>query len=62
MARTVLWCGFFIELNDGSFFKNVQIVFEAEKLANYDEVTKLGVGAPQNPPSGGKVILSLSNP
>ncbi len=35
----------FIELNDGSFFKNVQIVFEAEKLANYDEVTKLGVGA-----------------
>ncbi len=35
----------FIELNDGSFFKNVQIVFEAEKLTNYDEVTKLGVGA-----------------
>ncbi len=35
----------FIELNDGSFFKNVQIVFEAEHLENYTEITKLGVGA-----------------
>lgn len=35
----------FIELNDGSFFKNVQIVFEEEKLANYAEIAKLGVGA-----------------
>ncbi|MFA5575959.1 MAG: asparagine--tRNA ligase [Tissierellaceae bacterium] len=30
----------FIELNDGTFFKNLQIVFE-EKLENYNEVEKL---------------------
>ena len=35
----------FIELNDGSFFKNIQIVFEADSLPNYTEITKLGVGA-----------------
>ena len=35
----------FIELNDGSFFKNVQVVFEADDLANYADITKLGVGA-----------------
>lgn len=35
----------FIELNDGSFFKNIQIVFEADTLSNYVEITKLGVGA-----------------
>lgn len=35
----------FIELNDGSFFKNLQIVFEAEALSNYTEITKQGVGA-----------------
>ena len=35
----------FIELNDGSFFKNIQIVFEADKLANYDEISKQNVGA-----------------
>ena len=35
----------FIELNDGSFFKNIQIVFEADNLSNYAEITKLGVGA-----------------
>ena len=35
----------FIELNDGSFFKNIQIVFEADTLSNYAEITKLGVGA-----------------
>lgn len=35
----------FIELNDGSFFKNIQIVFEADNLPNYAEITKLGVGA-----------------
>ncbi len=35
----------FIELNDGSFFKSVQIVFEEEKLANFKEIAKLGVGA-----------------
>ena len=35
----------FIELNDGSFFKNIQIVFEADSLPNSTEITKLGVGA-----------------
>ena len=31
----------FIELNDGSFFKNVQIVFE-DTLSNFNEICKLG--------------------
>lgn len=35
----------FIELNDGSFFKNVQVVFEADKLNNYEEISKQNVGA-----------------
>ncbi|MDD3704453.1 MAG: asparagine--tRNA ligase [Clostridiaceae bacterium] len=34
----------FIELNDGSFFKNLQIVFE-ESLENFDDITKLSVGS-----------------
>ncbi len=34
----------FIELNDGSYFKGVQIVVEREKLANYDEVVSQNVG------------------
>lgn len=34
----------FIELNDGTFFKSVQIVFE-DKLENFKEIAKLGVGA-----------------
>ena len=32
----------FIELNDGTFFKNVQIVFNDE-LENYDEISKLTI-------------------
>ena len=35
----------FIELNDGSFFKSVQIVFERAKVGNYDEIAKQNVGA-----------------
>lgn len=35
----------FIELNDGSFFKSAQIVFEEESLANYKEIAKLNVGS-----------------
>ena len=35
----------FIELNDGSFFKNIQIVFERDNLANYDEIAAQNVGA-----------------
>lgn len=34
----------FIELNDGSFFKNIQIVYEADNIANFAEVSKYGVG------------------
>ena len=35
----------FIELNDGSFFKSVQVVFEDGKIDNYAEVSTLGVAA-----------------
>lgn len=34
----------FIELNDGSYFKNTQVVFEREFLENYDEIAKQNVG------------------
>ena len=34
----------FIELNDGTFFKSLQIVFE-DHLSNFKEIAKLGVGA-----------------
>ena len=32
----------FIELNDGSFFKNVQIVF-TDKLSNFNDISKLSI-------------------
>jgi len=35
----------FIELNDGTFFKNIQIVIEQEKLDNFDKIAKLNVGS-----------------
>lgn len=35
----------FIELNDGSFFKPVQVVYEAESLANYADIAKVNVSA-----------------
>ena len=35
----------FIEVNDGSFFKNIQIVFEEERLSNYEKIAKLSVGS-----------------
>lgn len=35
----------FIELNDGSCFKSVQVVFEAAKIDNYEEIAKLNVGS-----------------
>ncbi len=35
----------FLDLNDGSSFKGVQIVIEAEKLNNYDEISKLNTGS-----------------
>ena len=34
----------FIEINDGSFFKNIQVVFESD-LENYKDIAKLGTGS-----------------
>ena len=33
----------FIEINDGTFFKNLQVVFD-DSLENFQEIRKLGVG------------------
>lgn len=35
----------FLDLNDGTSFKGVQIVFDAEKLSNFDAVAKLNTGS-----------------
>lgn len=35
----------FIELNDGSFFKNLQIVIDESKLDNFKEVSKLAISS-----------------
>ena len=36
----------FVELNDGSYFRNLQIILEASKLDNYAEAVRaIGVGA-----------------
>lgn len=35
----------FIELNDGTFFKSVQIVYESEKIDNFAEVSKAPIAA-----------------
>ena len=35
----------FIELNDGSFFKSVQVVYESEFLDNFDEISKAPIAA-----------------
>lgn len=54
-GKTVTVCGWvrsvrdskafgFIDLNDGSHFKGVQIVFEDGKISNYKDVAKLNVG------------------
>ncbi len=34
----------FIEINDGSFFKTIQVVFD-DKLSNFNEISKLSVGS-----------------
>ena len=31
----------FIELNDGSYFKSVQVVFEASKVENYKQIASV---------------------
>ncbi|MBQ4100642.1 MAG: asparagine--tRNA ligase [Oscillospiraceae bacterium] len=54
--KTVTVCGWvktirdskslgFIEINDGSCFKNLQIVFEESKVSNFKEIAKQNVGA-----------------
>lgn len=35
----------FIELNDGTYFKNLQVVFEESRLENFKDVAKLSVGS-----------------
>ena len=35
----------FIDLNDGSYFKSVQVVFERDIVNNYDEIASQNVGA-----------------
>ncbi len=35
----------FIDLNDGSYFSSIQVVFERENLSNYDEIASMNVGA-----------------
>ena len=35
----------FIELNDGSFFNSLQIVFENETMDNFEQISKLNIGA-----------------
>ena len=35
----------FIELNDGSCFKSIQVVFERAAIDNYDEIARQNVGA-----------------
>lgn len=54
--RTLTVCGWvrtlrdqktfgFIDLNDGSCFKGVQVVMESAKLSNYEKIAKLNVGS-----------------
>ena len=46
----------FIEINDGTFFKNIQVVFENEILENYKEIASQNVGAALN--IQGKLVLT----
>ena len=38
----------FIELNDGSFFKSVQVVYEEEFIDNFEEISKAYVASALN--------------
>ncbi len=68
--KTVTVCGWartirdskvfgFIELNDGSCFKSLQIVFEQGQISNFDEIAKLNVGSALV--VTGKVVLTPQN-
>lgn len=46
----------FIEINDGTFFKNIQIVFESEFVDNYKQIASMNVGAALN--ITGKLVLT----
>ena len=46
----------FIEINDGTFFKNIQVVFESDFLENYKEIASQNVGAALN--IKGKLVLT----
>lgn len=35
----------FIEINDGSFFKNIQVVFDSNKISNFKEISKLPISS-----------------
>ena len=69
-GKTVTVCGWaktirdskvfgFIELNDGSCFKSLQIVFEQGLIDNFDEIAKLNVGTALV--VTGKVVLTPEN-
>lgn len=49
----------FIELNDGSCFKSLQVVFEQGQIDNFDEIAKLNVGSALI--VKGKVVLTPQN-
>lgn len=49
----------FIELNDGSCFRSVQVVFEQGQIDNFDEIAKLNVGSALE--VHGKVVLTPQN-
>ena len=48
----------FIELNDGTCFKNLQVVFEETKIQNFSEISKLNVGSSLY--VQGKIVLTPS--
>ena len=46
----------FIELNDGTCFTNIQVVYEEEKVNNFKEINKLNVGSAVS--VTGKILLT----
>ena len=48
----------FIELNDGTFFKSVQVVYESEFLGNFEEISKAPISAALKV-TGSRRILQL---
>ena len=48
----------FLNINDGSFFDNLQVVYDKE-LANFGDISKIGVGASVK--VVGKLVLTPEN-